>query len=68
MSVRTNVKVSPSLGQVDPIWHSIRAEAEEAAKNDPVLGAFSLCDNYKSADTGRCCDASHCGSVLAMLI
>ena len=40
MSVRSNAKLSPSLGQVDPIWHSIRAEAEEAAKNDPVLGTF----------------------------
>jgi serine O-acetyltransferase len=40
MSVRTSAKVAPSLGQVDPIWHSIRAEAEEAAKNDPVLGTF----------------------------
>ncbi|MFC7064655.1 serine O-acetyltransferase [Brucella rhizosphaerae] len=40
MSVRTNAKASPSLGQVDPIWHSVRAEAEEAAKNDPVLGTF----------------------------
>lgn len=40
MSVRTNAKMNTALGQVDPIWHSIRAEAEGAAKNDPVLGTF----------------------------
>ncbi len=40
MSVRTSAKATPGLGQVDPIWHSVRAEAEEAAKNDPVLGTF----------------------------
>lgn len=39
--VRSHISESdPGLGQVDPIWHSIRAEAEEAAKNDPVLGTF----------------------------
>jgi serine O-acetyltransferase len=40
MSVRSTAKLNASLGQVDPIWHSIRAEAEEAAKSDPVLGTF----------------------------
>lgn len=40
MSVRASAKEKAGLGQVDPIWHSIRAEAEEAAKSDPVLGAF----------------------------
>ncbi|MGQ5209980.1 serine O-acetyltransferase [Brucella abortus] len=40
MSVRMSSKVNAGLHQVDPIWHSIRAEAEEATRNDPVLGAF----------------------------
>ncbi|AAX74603.1 CysE, serine acetyltransferase [Brucella melitensis] len=40
MSVRMSSKVNAGLDQVDPIWHSIRAEAEEATRNDPVLGAF----------------------------
>ncbi|MBN9047048.1 MAG: serine O-acetyltransferase [Rhizobiales bacterium] len=40
MSVRTTAKTNTALGTVDPIWHSIRAEAEEAAENDPVLASF----------------------------
>ncbi|EFG38185.1 serine O-acetyltransferase [Brucella sp. NVSL 07-0026] len=40
MSVRMSSKVNAGLDQVDPIWHSIRAEAEEATRNDPVLRAF----------------------------
>ncbi|UWF65807.1 MULTISPECIES: serine O-acetyltransferase [unclassified Brucella] len=40
MSVRMSSKVNAGLDQVDPIWHSIRAEAEEATRNDPILGAF----------------------------
>ncbi len=40
MSVRIPAKLNAALGQVDPIWSSIRAEAEEAAKSDPVLASF----------------------------
>lgn len=40
MSVRKTAKANSALGQVDPIWHSIRAEANEAAERDPVLASF----------------------------
>ncbi|PWL17727.1 serine O-acetyltransferase [Falsochrobactrum shanghaiense] len=40
MSAPSVAKASSTLGQLDPIWHSIRAEAEEAARNDPILASF----------------------------
>ncbi|MFC4625965.1 serine O-acetyltransferase [Daeguia caeni] len=40
MSVRKTAPANTALGQVDPIWHAIRAEANEAAERDPVLASF----------------------------
>lgn len=40
MSAPSTLKASGNLGQLDPIWHSIRNEAKEAAKNDPILASF----------------------------
>ena len=40
MSVLKNAHAGTALGTVDPIWHSIRAEAEAAAQNDAVMTSF----------------------------
>lgn len=39
MSIRHAVR-SETVKPVDPIWSSIRAEAEDAVRNDPILAAF----------------------------
>lgn len=40
MTALYNMKQNNPLGQVDPIWHSIRAEAEAAVSSDPLLSGF----------------------------
>lgn len=40
MSAPSTLKASGNLGKLDPIWHSIRDEAQEAAKNDPMIASF----------------------------
>jgi serine O-acetyltransferase len=40
MSAGSSVKSARSLSQMDPIWSSIRAEAEDAVRNDPIIAAF----------------------------
>ncbi|MBV2143815.1 serine O-acetyltransferase [Falsochrobactrum sp. TDYN1] len=40
MSASTTAKAPSKLGQLDPIWHSIRAEAADAASSDPILASF----------------------------
>lgn len=33
-------KLPHAVEQIDPIWHAVCAEAEEAVKNDPLLASF----------------------------
>ena len=40
MNNQVDALSSGKIGSVDPIWDTIRKEAEDAANNDPVLGAF----------------------------
>lgn len=40
MSAGNAVTSARSISQMDPIWSSIRAEAEEAVSNDPIVAAF----------------------------
>ncbi|PYE89673.1 serine O-acetyltransferase [Phyllobacterium leguminum] len=40
MPASNSLKMVNAVGQVDPIWTSIRAEAEAAAERDPLLTAF----------------------------
>jgi len=34
------IKMTGSVQQMDPIWHAIRAEAEETVRNEPLLSTF----------------------------
>jgi len=40
MSTGSAVKSARALDQMDPIWNSIRAEADEAVAKDPIIAAF----------------------------
>jgi serine O-acetyltransferase len=40
MSQQRELQKSAQLEAVDPIWHAVRADAEAAVGEDPVLGAF----------------------------
>lgn len=40
MSASVSIKMAGSVKQIDPIWHSIRAEAEEAIRQEPLLATF----------------------------
>ncbi|MGU3577188.1 serine O-acetyltransferase [Brucellaceae bacterium C25G] len=40
MTAQTTAKLSSNVSQVDPIWHAIKAEAEDAAQKDPLLAPF----------------------------
>ena len=40
MTAQSPAKLSANISQVDPIWHAIQAEAEEAARKDPLLASF----------------------------
>lgn len=40
MSAPNTVKLASAVEQIDPIWHAVRAEAQEAVKNDPLLASF----------------------------
>lgn len=40
MTAQSPAKLSANVSQVDPIWHAIQAEAEEAARKDPLLASF----------------------------
>lgn len=37
-----NTSVQPKLQVVDPVWSRIRSEAEDMARNDPVLGGYTF--------------------------
>lgn len=40
MAAHSSVSVSKIVDHMDPIWYSVRAEAETAALNEPLLAAF----------------------------
>ncbi|MEJ1121163.1 serine O-acetyltransferase [Phyllobacterium sp. CCNWLW109] len=40
MSASLPIKMTGSIKQIDPIWHAIRAEAEEVVRNEPLLATF----------------------------
>jgi serine O-acetyltransferase len=40
MSASFPMKITGSIKQIDPIWHAIRAEAEEVVRNEPLLATF----------------------------
>jgi serine O-acetyltransferase len=40
MSASNPIKMTGSVKQMDPIWHAIRAEAEEAIRKEPLLATF----------------------------
>lgn len=40
MSASIPMKMAGSINQIDPIWHSIRAEADEAIRKEPLLATF----------------------------
>lgn len=40
MAAHNSVSVSKIVDHMDPIWYSVRAEAETAALNEPLLAAF----------------------------
>ncbi|MGH6861939.1 MAG: serine O-acetyltransferase [Phyllobacterium sp.] len=40
MSASIPMKMTGSVNQIDPIWHAIRAEAEEAVHQEPLLATF----------------------------
>jgi serine O-acetyltransferase len=40
MSASVPMKMAGSIKQLDPIWHSIRAEAEEVVHSEPLLATF----------------------------
>ncbi|MEP7455359.1 serine O-acetyltransferase [Phyllobacterium sp. SB3] len=40
MSASVPIKMTSSIKQIDPIWHAIRAEAEEVVRNEPLLATF----------------------------
>jgi serine O-acetyltransferase len=40
MPASSPIKMTGSIQQMDPIWHAIRAEAEETVRNEPLLATF----------------------------
>jgi serine O-acetyltransferase len=40
MSASSPIKMTGSVKQMDPIWHAIRAEADEAVRKEPLLATF----------------------------
>lgn len=40
MTAQNSAKLPANVSSVDPIWHAIKAEAEEAAAKDPLLASF----------------------------
>ena len=40
MAPKSQTARQASIASVDPIWHELRREAEEATRNEPALGSF----------------------------
>lgn len=73
MTAKRNISTDERVKPIDPIWHSVRSEAELAASKDPLLTAFLYStilnqDSLEEAAIQRVCERLHHDDIPANLL